>query len=163
MSLGESNHVTNGGAAAENCPLEEWFKQRQQVIDLVAGLELSFRDEPSLDENDSGRTLVFVGGREVSGHLKDSEVTSNIWRVADDGIADDQDPPVLPQQGNLARRLSRGIDHLQRPDGGADFQLVVQFRPLVSGVVSVVGMDERPRAGARAHPVGGGAVGIPPR
>ncbi len=72
-------------AAAENCPLEEWFKQRQQVIDLVAGLELSFRDEPSLDENDSGRTLVFVGGREVSGHLKDSEVTSNIWRVADDG------------------------------------------------------------------------------
>ena len=42
-------------AAAENCPLEEWFKQRQQVIDLVAGLELSFRDEPALDENDSGR------------------------------------------------------------------------------------------------------------
>ncbi|MEC8896534.1 MAG: (d)CMP kinase [Planctomycetota bacterium] len=72
-------------AAEENCPIEEWFERREQVISLVEGLELSFRDEPALDENDSGRTLVFVGGREVSGHLKDSEVTSNIWRVADDG------------------------------------------------------------------------------
>lgn len=73
------------GAAAENCSIEEWFKRREQVLKLVGGLELSFRDESSSDENDSGRTLVFVGGREVSGHLKDSEVTSNIWRVADDG------------------------------------------------------------------------------
>ena len=72
-------------AAEENCPIEEWFERREQVISLVEGLELSFRDEPALDENDSGRTLVFVGGREVSGNLKDSEVTSNIWRVADDG------------------------------------------------------------------------------
>ena len=72
-------------AAEENCSIEEWFERREQVISLVEGLELSFRDEPALDENDSGRTLVFVGGREVSGHLKDSEVTSNIWRVADDG------------------------------------------------------------------------------
>ncbi|MEE3199259.1 MAG: (d)CMP kinase [Planctomycetota bacterium] len=72
-------------AAEENCPIEEWFERREQVISLVEGLELAFRDEPALDENDSGRTLVFVGGREVSGNLKDSEVTSNIWRVADDG------------------------------------------------------------------------------
>ena len=72
-------------AAAENCSLENWFAQRQQVIDLLEKLELSFRDEPTLDEKDSGRTLVFVGGREISGNLKDREVTSNIWRVADDG------------------------------------------------------------------------------
>jgi len=72
-------------AAAEDCSLEEWFGQREQVIELVEGLEISFRDEPALDEKESGRTLVFVGGREVSGNLKDSEVTSNIWRVADDG------------------------------------------------------------------------------
>ena len=66
-------------------------------------------------------------------------------RVADDCIADDQDPPVRPQQGNLARRLSGGVDHLQRPDRAADFQRVVQFRLLASGVIRVVGVDDRPR------------------
>ncbi|MEE3181532.1 MAG: (d)CMP kinase, partial [Planctomycetota bacterium] len=72
-------------AADDICPIVVWFERRELVISLVVGLELSFRDEPALYENDSGRTLVFVGGREVSGNLKDSEVTSNIWRVADDG------------------------------------------------------------------------------
>ncbi len=65
--------------------------------------------------------------------------------VADECIADDQDPPVAPQQGNLARRLSRGVDHVQRPDRAADFQRVVQFRLLASGVICVVGVDDRPR------------------
>ncbi len=65
--------------------------------------------------------------------------------VADDCITNDQDPPVPPQQGNLARRLSGGVDHLQRPDGAADFQRVVQFRLLASGVICVVGVDDRPR------------------
>ncbi len=74
-------------------------------------------------------------------------------RVADDGVPDDQDDPVRPQQGDLARRLSGGVDHLKRPERAADFQPVVQFRLLVSGVVRVVGVDRRPRAGARPHPV----------
>lgn len=72
-------------AAAQGCGIEQWFEQREELLDLIAGLELSFRDEPGPDGNDSGRTLVFVGEREVSGNLKDSEVTANIWRVADDG------------------------------------------------------------------------------
>ena len=57
-------------AAAEGCALEDWFRQRQQVIDLIEGLDLSFRDDPPGAEKDSGGTLVFVGDREISGNLK---------------------------------------------------------------------------------------------
>lgn len=72
-------------AIAEGCAIEQWFEQREVILELIESLELSFRDEPVPDDDGSGRTLVFVGEREVSGCLKDSEVTSNIWRVADDG------------------------------------------------------------------------------
>lgn len=72
-------------AVSEGCGIEELFEQRRPILGLIAGLELTFRDEPPEAAGDSGRTLVFVGEREVSGSLKSSEVTSNIWRVADDG------------------------------------------------------------------------------
>ncbi len=66
-------------------------------------------------------------------------------RVADDCLTDDQDAPVPPHQGDLARRLSGGVDHLQRPDRAADFQRVVRFRLPASGVIRIVGVDYRPR------------------
>ena len=72
-------------AAAEGCGIEELFERRDAVLDLIAGLELTFEDESPDADQGSGGTLVFVGEREVSGNLKGPEVTSNIWRVADDG------------------------------------------------------------------------------
>ena len=72
-------------AAAEGCGTEEIFERRDAILELIAGLELTFRDEPSDSGADSGRTLVFIGEREISGDLKSAEVTSNIWRVANDG------------------------------------------------------------------------------
>ena len=72
-------------AAVAGCGIEEVFERRDAILDLIAGLELTFRDEPSGSDQDSGRTLVFVGEREISGDLKSGEVTSNIWRVANDG------------------------------------------------------------------------------
>tara|TARA_B100000929_G_scaffold290233_1_gene283163 strand:- start:1042 stop:1752 length:711 start_codon:yes stop_codon:yes gene_type:complete len=72
-------------AAAEGCAIEEMFERRDDILEMIGDLELTFRDEAPSGEGDSGRTLVFIGEREISGSLKSSEVTSNIWRVADDG------------------------------------------------------------------------------
>jgi cytidylate kinase len=72
-------------AAEEGSGIEEMFERREAILEMIAGLELSFRDEPPTEAGDSGRTLVFIGEREISGNLKSQEVTSNIWRVADDG------------------------------------------------------------------------------
>jgi cytidylate kinase len=72
-------------AAAEGCAIEEMFERRDDILKMIGGLQLTFRDEAPAGEGDSGRTLVFIGAREISGSLKSPEVTSNIWRVADDG------------------------------------------------------------------------------
>ena len=73
-------------AAAEGCAIEEMFERRDDILEMIGDLQLTFRDEaPAGEGDDSGRTLVFIGEREISGSLKSSEVTSNIWRVADDG------------------------------------------------------------------------------
>ncbi len=74
-------------AASEGCAIEEMFERRDDILEMIGDLQLTFRDEAPSGEGESGRTLVFIGEREISGSLKSSEVTSNIWRVADDAVS----------------------------------------------------------------------------
>lgn len=59
-------------------------------------------------------------------------------RISDRGVADDQDAPLGPVEGDFVRRLARHLDDRQRPDFIADPQLVVDARAAAAHVLGVV-------------------------
>ena len=78
-------------------------------------------------------------------HLLRQEPAASGW-IADHRVADDQQLALLPEQGDLARRLSRNTHHLQRAEAVADFERIVDLGALVARVVRVLRMNRRTRA-----------------
>src|ERR1041384_5464315 len=72
-------------------------------------------------------------------------------RIADDRIADDENPTVGPMERHLAGRFTRGSDDHKRADSGADAEILVDDGAFLARVRRVGGMDRGARAGALAH------------
>ena len=67
------------GGAKSDAWKDRIFGDKEKVAELIRGMDLRF-------EEDSDRTRVYVGNREVTQRLRDPDVTPEVYRIADDGF-----------------------------------------------------------------------------
>ena len=79
-------------------------------------------------------------------------------RIADDGVADDQNIPLGPVKSDFSGGFTMSAHHDKRPRLRAHFKLVVQLGSLAARMRRVGGVDRRARSGAGADLVGGARV-----
>ena len=60
------------------------FDDEAAVLSLIAQFDLRFEDDPGTDDP-LRRTRVCAGGHDLTGRLKEPEVTDQVWRVANNG------------------------------------------------------------------------------
>src|SRR4051812_17236615 len=77
---------------------------------------------------------------EVVDHLR-TQQTHLARRIADQRVADEQQAALGPEKSDLARRLARHRDDLQRAQAIAVREKVVGGDALAAGVLGVVAMD----------------------
>src|SRR4029450_2087262 len=83
---------------------------------------------------------------------------ASAWRVADHGIADDEDLSLRPMEHHFARRLARRANDNQGADLFTDVEFIIPFRAFFARMRRIRWMNRSARAGARPHLVCGARV-----